>query len=228
MKYCMVRLVAGALTVSLALSVLSLAGTSKTPQTKTEPASTTWDSANADREYQIALTELKLAESDKPYLIIDLKTMRLTIKLKGAPVWSYPLTPSGNDTEVVREFGEKFFDKGKTPMRELDGKYLFSGSKQKPDSILKIVSEASKVSPELLERIVPARFQLTWSGGLVLDCVTDASGQPQSSLKNTLVELGQMLRIPFGLTRLEAKIDPDAAITLFRAAEPGLPTMINP
>jgi hypothetical protein len=154
--------------------------------------------------------------------------MDLELRLKGVPVWSYQLKSSGNDTSLVREFGEEFFDEGNGVVRLLEEKHLFAGKKQTPDSNLKIVSEASRVSPELLQRIVPSRFQLTWEGGFVLDCVTDVSAQPESSLKNTLVELGQMLKIPFGLKRLEVKIDPDAAITLFRASEPGLPTLINP
>lgn len=197
---------------------------SKSTPAKSEP----WDSAKADQNYQLIRAELKLAASEKAYLVINLPRMELELRLKGVPVWSYPLKSENNDTSSIREFGEQFFDEGNGAVRLLEETHLFAGKKQTPDSILKIVSEASKVSPELLQRIVPARFQLTWEGGFVLDCVTEVSAQPESSLKNTLVELGQMLKIPFGLKRLEVKIDPDAAITLFRASEPGLPTLINP
>ncbi len=215
-------------------STAAFAQTKKPAKTNTNQKSkptaqtTPWDSAQAEQSYQIIRAELKLAATEKAYLVINLKKMELELRLKAVPVWSYPLKSENNDTSSIRDFGESFFDDGNGVVRTLEDKHLFAGKKQTPDSILKIVSEASKVSPELLQRIVPARFQLTWEGGFVLDCVTDVSAQPESSLKNTLVELGQMLKIPFGLKRLEVKIAPDAAITLFRASEPGLPTLINP
>ena len=91
-----------------------------------------------------------------------------------------------------------------------------------------IVGEAIRVDPELLQRALPERFQLLWGNGLILEIRTDISGKPISKLQNAIVQIKQALSMPFGETTIVLKIEASEALTLYRAANRGMATLIYP
>jgi hypothetical protein len=187
-----------------------------------------WDRQRAELEYGLIQAELKLGRSEQLYMVLDLERKELRLKLKGATVWNYPLNMVQADSQEVGEFIQHFQGDGGRLVRFLSEKHLFSAQEKTPDSILAIVSEVVKADVELLQRDVPARFQLLWGYGLILEVRTDIVGKPKSKLKGTIVEVREALRRPFGEARIVVKMEPDNALTLYRAAHPGLPTLLYP
>ncbi len=204
---------------------------------KTEAASTTsheqtpevdFADKEAQLEYRLLRTELKLAEEDKPYFVMNFRGHKLQLKLKGAVVWEYPLEIPKIDAETLDRFIFHFRgDNGKL-VRPLAEKHLYASKDQTPDSVLAIISEATKFDPELMQRELPARFQLHWQPGLVLDVLTDIKGKPTSVLSNTFMGIKHTLAYPFGLTSIVIHMPSETALTLYRASVPGLPTLIVP
>jgi hypothetical protein len=94
--------------------------------------------------------------------------------------------------------------------------------------VLAIVGEVVKVDPDLLQRELPERFQLLWDYGLTMEIRTEIAGRPKSIVNGALVEFRHALRRPFGEAHLTLKMDPEAALTLYRAAQPGMPTLLYP
>ncbi|KPL02656.1 MAG: hypothetical protein AMJ73_08475 [candidate division Zixibacteria bacterium SM1_73] len=185
-----------------------------------------WDRKRAELEYCLIQAELALAKSEELYLVLNLERKELQLKLKGVVVWNHPMNVVEPDSQELQEFVERFQgDEGRV-MRPLSGKHLFSAKEKTPDSVLSIVSEAVKADPDLLRRDLPARFQLLWGYSLTLEIRTDIVGEPRSRIKSTLVEFRHALRRPFGEARLIVRMHPEDALTLYRAAQPDLPTLL--
>jgi hypothetical protein len=187
-----------------------------------------WNRSRAEIEYELLQAELRLARIGKPYLVLDVNRGMLFIKLKGAVVWDSPMELADADSSDVGKFVERFSDNNRRYVRPISEKYLFAASEKTPDTILAIVGEAVNVDPELLQRVIPQRFQLRWNHGLILDIHTDIPGKPTSKFKNTFVEFRRALQRPFGEAYIGLKMSADDALTLYRASQPGLPTLICP
>jgi|WetSurMetagenome_2_1015567.scaffolds.fasta_scaffold126334_1 hypothetical protein len=187
-----------------------------------------WERAGAEAEYRLIKTELTLAEKKKPYLVIDLVKKQLVIKLNGVDVWNYAMEIEPRSNGELNDFAEQFMGNEKQLVRPILEKHLFSAKDKSSDSVLAIVSEAVLADVDLMQRIIPERFQLLWDNGLILEIRTSAVGQPTSKLKNTMVQIRQALQRPFGESLVIIRMDQDHAITLYRMAERGLPTMLYP
>jgi hypothetical protein len=179
-------------------------------------------------EYKMIQAELKLAKLEKPYFVIDFAKKELLIKLRGAVVWEYPLSIPASDNEEVWDFVERFQGRESQLIRTITETHLFAAQVKTPDSILAIVSGVTKLKPELLQRDLPERFQLLWGDKVILDVKTDIKGKPTDKLENTMFEVRHAIQTPFGKAQLTIKMDPTKALTLYRAAQPGFPTMIIP
>jgi hypothetical protein len=213
----------GALALSLAVSC----GRREQSGTSAEKGQK-WDQQQAELEYRQIQAELKLAQANKPYLVLDLKHQKLEIRLQGATVWAYGMTLENTSSDDLEKFGDRFMGSDRQIVRPILFKYLFAASSRTPDSILAIVSEATTFPPELLQRTIPERFQLKWSEDVVLDIRTDVVGKPQSKWKNTIVDIRQAIAGHLGDALVTVKMPKDNAITLYRAAIIGLPTLIYP
>ncbi|MCJ7576847.1 MAG: hypothetical protein MUO91_00165 [candidate division Zixibacteria bacterium] len=210
-------------------ATLSTCGKKESEQTiAPDQSDKKWDRQRAELEYGLIQAELKLALSEELYMVLDFERKELRLKLKGATVWNYPLNIAEADSQELREFIQRFQGDGGRWVRFLSEKHLFASQEKTPDSILAIVSEVVKADVELLQRDVPSRFQLLWGYGLILEVRTDIKGIPKSRLKSTIVEVREALRRPFGEARIILKMDPGDALTLYRAAHPGLPTLLYP
>jgi len=186
------------------------------------------DREKTELQYRLIQTELLLAKSSEPYLVIDLEESQLQLKLKGAVVWSSPIQFMETDSQEVSDFVRRFEGEKKDLVRPLSDKFLFTAQNKTPDSILTIVSEAVKTKPELMQRDVPERFQLFWNSNLILEVRTEIMGKPKEKLKGTIVEVRHAIQRPFGEAHIILKMTPEGALTLYRAAHPGLPTLIYP
>jgi hypothetical protein len=187
-----------------------------------------WNQEQAELEYRVLQAELKLAQSNQAYLVLDFQRNQLEIKVQGATVWNYPMTIEQTATSELHEFSERFMGSQQDVVRPLLFKYLFAASSRTPDSILAIISSATMFPPELLQRTIPERFQLKWSDDIVLDIRTDVVGKPESKWKNTMVEIRRAIAGSLGDAYVTVRMPKDNAITLYRAAVIGLPTLIYP
>jgi hypothetical protein len=217
-------LLVGVLTFSLLVSCAE----KKQPGTTATSADKQWDQQQAEIQYRVLQAELKLAQANKPYLVLDLKRNRLEIKLQGTTVWNYAMTLENTDESELQKFSERFVGSELKVVRPILFKYLFAATSKTSDSILAIVSEATTFPVELLQRTIPERFQLKWSDDIVLDIRTDIIGKPESKWKNTMVDIRQTIAGHLGDALVSVKMPKDNAITLYRAAIIGLPTLIYP
>jgi len=184
------------------------------------------DRERTELQYRLIQTELLLAKSNEAYLVINLDKNLLQLMLKGAVVWSQPIQFVETDSQEVRDFVLRFEGENKELVRPLSDKFLFTAQNKTPDSILTIVSEAVKAKPELMQRDVPERFQLFWDSNLILEVRTEIMGKPKEKLKGTIVEVRHAIQRPFGEAHIILKMTPEAALTLYRAAHPGLTTFL--
>lgn len=221
----LVMMAAGTL---LGLGLASCGGQEEPVDSKTTAADKQWNRSSAELEYRLIQTELILAKTGRPYLVLNFQKNRLQFKIRATVVWSYPLDFTTGRSAEIREFLNSFRGEEDKLVRPLADKYLFAAKGKTPDSVLAIVGEAMKVAPGLIQRQIPERFQLRWRDGLILDVRSDVSGKPSSALKNAMVTIGRVFHKPFGEAAIVLKMEPEAAVTLYRASTPGLPTMIYP
>jgi hypothetical protein len=186
-----------------------------------------WNRTEAETEYEFLQAETRLANTVKPYIVFDFQRKAIEIRLKGAIVWNYPLEIIDNSGDL-ESFAQNFRGEENKIIRPLLEKHLFAFSDKTPDSILVIVGQAVNVDPELLQREIPERFQLLWDKDLVLEVRTNVAGKPISRFKNTLLEVRRLMQKPFGGAFIVIKMDPEKATTLYRASQPGIPTMVYP
>lgn len=191
-------------------------------------ATTSKPALPAATDYAITQTELALARTEKPYLEIDLADTELTLKMKGALVWSCPFKLVDGDNGDLKSFANKFQSDKRRLVRPVVEKYLFTAKEKTPDSVLQIVGKVVNVDPERLQREIPGRFQLLWGDGLVLEIRSDIQGNPKGNFKTTMVDLSQKIQRPFGEDRLVVQVASEDAMTLHRLVEPGFPTLIIP
>jgi hypothetical protein len=183
--------------------------------------------SSAAVEYQLLQAQLRLSGTDKPYLVIDFDRKQIRVELKGTLVWGYPLDISPDDAAEVGDFVTRFRSNAEM-VRPITQAHLFSGASKTPDSVLNIVSEVTKLRPELLQRELPERFDLLWGEYVILDVRTDQKGVQTDKLKNTIFEIRHAIQTPLGKSKITIKMPADRALTLFRVAQPGLPTLVIP
>jgi len=222
------RILPTALALLLILPLLSACRKDKTEATAPKGKKSAAASEPKFSQFQLMQAELVLANTVKPYLVLDLAQGALEIRLKGVIVWDYPLAMDPEESAPLDKFARMFLSDESNPVRPVAGKYLFASQGRSPDTLLAIVSGALNVDPGLLQRDIPSRFQIQWAKNIILDVSTDVTAEPKSKLKNTLLEVSQALQRPFGEGRLTMKMHPDAALTFWRAIEVGLPTLIIP
>lgn len=188
---------------------------------------------NADQEYEklnseyiLLKAEIELLSESEPYLVLDFRHNKIALKLKAATVWDYPFNFEKTDSQDIGEFLNAFRNDKSSPVKPVKSKHLFESVGQTPDSVLKIVGEAVNVKPELLQRDIPEQFQIAWSNDLKLVVKTEVRGKALSSVRNAIIHIADALESPLGGNRIELKMDPTAALTLYRAVEKGMPTLV--
>ena len=170
--------------------------------------------------------ELALADSAKPYLVLDLVRRMLVIKLGGAVVWNHPLTLKEDDEKKINDFITSLDNPKQHYVRRIKEKHLFSGKDQTPDSVLSIVGDALKIDKALIQREIPERFQIEFDDGFVMEFRSEVKGTETSKFKNTVLSVKNVFNQLFGEVYLVTTIDSTASMTLYRMAEPGIPLIL--
>jgi hypothetical protein len=187
-----------------------------------------WNQSDAESEYKLIKAELALADAKKPYLVLNFPRKYVEIHLNGVLVWEYPMELLDTDPGELKDFSEDFLGAKNTLVRPILEKHLFGSKGLTPDSVLAIISEATNVNAELMQRELPSRFQLHWAGSLTLDVRTDIEGRPKSKFENTIADIKQAMARPLGREIIILKMPQESALTLYRATVPGLPTLLIP
>lgn len=219
------RFVLGALPVSI---ILSSCGGKDEAVIGAGDRTAKWDRLQAENEYRSLMAQLDLAKSGRTYLVIDFKQSQLKLMLKGATVWDFRLVFNGVDSTEIADFVGRFNEGRGRLVRPVAGRYLFEAADRIPDSVLAVVGEAVKVDPELLQRYLPERFQLFWGDDAIIEVRTEIEGKPLFSIKNAVEELRRTLRSPLGEALIVIRMEPEDALTLYRAADKGMLTMVFP
>lgn len=197
-------------------------------QTTAGTESKPWVQSDAESEYRLIRAELNLAEAKKPYLVLNFPRKQVEFRLNGVLVWEFPMDLIETDESDLKGFSDDFLGSKQTLVRPILEKHLFGSKGLTPDSVLAIISEATRVNAELLQRELPSRFQLLWAGGLTIDVRTDVEGVPKSKFQNTIADIKQAITRPLGREVIILKMPRENALTLYRATLPGLPTLIIP
>ena len=179
-------------------------------------------------EYRELKAEAILAEESTSYLTLDPLRQELAIRLKGAVVWSQHLNWAEQDSNEARRFFTRFYANGAGLVRPLAAKYLFAAQDRIPDSLVAQVSKILDVKPELLQRELPSRFHMVWGEGLLLEVQTDVKGESRYDTHLALIRARNLFRHLLGTPRLRVQMPAEAALTLYRAIHPGMPTLIYP
>jgi hypothetical protein len=177
-------------------------------------------------EYQLLQAELQLARQSKPYLMFDWAAGEIVIKLKGTPVTRFAMRLMEDDSLAVHRFQKRFLGKEMRAVRGVTARRLYTAEDQHPDSVLAVVGKVLSVDPEVLQREVPGWFELGWSDGIVLEVHVEPGDQPSPAGRSHWQRLRRGLARPFGGTRLRVRMDSRDALTLYRVAEPGVPTLV--
>ncbi len=201
---------------------------------------TSFDQSSLNLLYQTAILELSLANSAKPYLVIDIPRKAIEIRLKGAVLLTVPIKLVEAEPGDLEKFIASFGSNG-TLLRPVAGKYLFESVAQTPDSVLAIVSSVVNVKAELLQRMIPERFRLYWNDQLNIDIVSQQDSaaapkrKPKESLQEALqgkfedmkMEVRYVMRKPFGVRLIVIEANPEDALTIYRITEAGVPTLLQ-
>lgn len=212
----------------LAFLLISCGKKQAEPATTAGAESQPWNQSDAESEYRLIKAELNLAEAKKPYLVLNFPRKQVEFRLNGVLVWEFPMELIETDENDLKGFSDDFLGSKRTLVRPILEKHLFGSKGLTPDSVLAIISEATRVNAELLQRELPSRFQLHWAGGLTIDVRTDVEGVPKSKLQNTIVDIKQAIARPLGREIIILRMPRESALTLYRATLPGLPTLIIP
>jgi hypothetical protein len=180
--------------------------------------------ARAESQYELLQASLQLAQKDKPYLVFDWSGPAVDVMLKGAVVAHCPMRVDGSEAEV-RRFRVRFRDGDDRVLRGLVTKRLYTAQKQTPDSILSVVGPILNLDPAILQRHIPGWFELDWGEGLVLEVHADVAGQPMPGADLRRENLRRVLKKPFGDSNLRVTMDRRDALTIFRVAHTGFPTL---
>ncbi len=156
------------------------------------PTGKEWNADDAVREYQMIQAELKMSELGKPYLVLNFDKKQVRLKLKGAVVWEFPINFEASDASQIASFADRFHQ-GHRLVRPITTTHLYAYKEQTPDSILAIISEVTNFDAALLQRELPARFELHWGDEVIMDIRTDVEGKPVDKFKNTIVEVRNLL-----------------------------------
>jgi hypothetical protein len=198
------------------------------PDGKSKSSAKKWNYETANLEYRLIASELKLAQMKKTYFVLDFKEKRLLLKLGGATVWSYPMNIDADNSDELNDFIGRFMEEKKLLVRPVTERHLFAATEKSSDSVLSIVSQVVRADVSLMQRDIPQRFEIHWGDGLTLEVKTEIAGEPRSKLKNAVIEFRKVLQKPFGEATLSIIMDAESAMTLYRVADRGLLTLVNP
>jgi len=171
--------------------------------------------------------ENALAAVDKPYLVLDSRRSRLSLKLRGVTVRDYRYTLM-SDSDEVATFKDLAVS-GDTLPKSLVRLHIFDAEPQLNDTVLGIVSKATIAAPELIQRYRPGRLTATFANRVVLDVhALDITGVPSSWKANLAESLRLFADDVLGGETLRIAIMRDDAMSFYGTCQGAPPLLIAP
>jgi hypothetical protein len=186
-------------------------------------------SAQSSDKYRQLLTETELmvAATDQPYLILDFPQHVVYLKLRGAVIADWPYTVENDNSAALRNFADAFTDERTTAARSMSYMHLFKAHRVFSDSILAIVAEALTVSPDLLQRYEPAHLSLAFGDGLYIHVKSDTPGSDESFLGNAVESFRESIAGLPGGASLTINLDAQSALSLCGACRSGVAMFVS-
>jgi hypothetical protein len=184
------------------------------------------DLRQLETEYDVLRSEAALARSGEIYMVMDPAGGGLSLRLGTAVVWDCPLEVEAADSAAARGFLSAFAGGLGCPGRLLTSKYMHRWAGAIPDSVLAVVARAVNADPALLQRELPAGFHLRWGHLLRLEVRTDIPGEHGSTAANFAMFVDEALSRAAGEKTMVVHMDARRALTLYRAARPGMPVLL--
>lgn len=181
----------------------------------------------AAESYRLLQAELLLADAEIPYFVFDLSNRELQIRLRGTVVWNESLRSADADSLQFVDFAAAWSDSGQTVVRYLQEKRLTVGQKRHSDSVLAIVSNILRIDPQLLQRDLPVDFELRWESGFRCRFVAIEDSLQAARATGTLDRVRGSLEFRHQERALMLHIPIERALTLYRVAHPGIPTLVS-
>lgn len=181
------------------------------------------DSGYAER---FKSAETALADNEQLYLVCDLAKSRLRLKLKGIVVRDYDYTLDGDSDQVI-SFRRRAED-ADSVVHRLTRLHLYEAANKLNDTVLGIVSEATKASSELLQRYRPERLAVTFEGRLGLEVLSEVEGKPVSLGSNWAESAKEFAERVMGSKMLAIRLDPDDAMSFYGACQSKPPLLVAP
>jgi hypothetical protein len=181
-----------------------------------------------DVEFRTAWAEVELAKGDGPYLVLDLGRRAIDLRLKGVLLWTCPLKYDNPDCEAALETEFCLGTERDSPVAFLTGKHLYTCRARFADSVLAVVARVARVDAGHLQRYEPGYFNLRFGRRLVVDVRTDTEAGPVSRLGNAFARARDGIAAPLTKVEIAVRMEPEDALTLYRAAHPHLPILVSP
>lgn len=215
------------LLIWLLAALIFLCGSVIIAQSKKNQAAKTPPTPESEYAARFKNVETALATVDKPYLVLDTKRSRLSLKLRGVTVRDYRYTLM-SDTDEVATF-KNLSVSGDTLPKSLVRLHAFDVEHQLNDTVLGIVSKATIAPPDLIQRYRPGRLTVTFAHRVVLDVhALDITGVPSSWQANLAENLRLFADDIFGGETLRIAIVRDDAMSFYGACQGAPPLLIAP
>jgi len=192
-----------------------------------DEASSQSDISDEGRQLSLLRTEVETASGENTYMVLDFVEGQMLIKQHGVTVWNAPLRTSAEDSLALQDFAAKLTYDFTTPVRHIHRTHLFRSSPVVSDTVLAIVGDALKMTPDKLKRYIPERLSVCWGEGLCLDIRTDTPGEPNSVPENIEESIREHLGDWLGGAIVPIRLTGNQAMALYGACKPGMITLIK-
>ena len=130
------------------------------------------------------------------------------------------------DSSAQESFASQWTAPDRPAWQVVKRRGVWSGKPAVSDTVIRVVSEVSKVDPDLIKRISPDRFRLDLTGGFHLLVLTPDGeneerrwGETWNAFANRVTSLGRY-------HELTVIVSPADAQSLYYAMEPGTPVLL--
>lgn len=173
----------------------------------------------------VMMAALQRFKADTIYHVrVDTRDSTLHIFLGQYPLLKcrFTLLDEG-DAESYRE---AWNEKRVTGWQSVTKRKVWSGRPAVSDTVVRVVSEVSKVDPELISRVMPRRFVVDLTDGFIIRVMTVEGAGEERSFEEKVGQFKQDW-IPFmKQPHLDLVVTEKDAQTLYYALEPGTPIVL--
>lgn len=131
------------------------------------------------------------------------------------------------DSSAQPGFVGRWMSPDRTPWQVVKTRGIWSGKPAVSDTVIRVVSEVSKVDPELIKRVYPDRFQLDLSGGFRLLVLTPGGASQERGWAEIWNSYARRIASLGRLRELTVVVSPADAQSLYYALEPGTPVVLG-